>query len=518
MPETSSFAVDFSSLPDVSFILPEIILTLGLLSVLALTMYTYKKAREENEALMATSLVFVLAAFGALIWNFNHQPAMSPQPVLFGSMTSDLLSYLMRALLLTGAGLTIAVSHRFLEQNTRVIGDFYVLIMGATLGGMFLSSAADLITVFVGLETLSITSYILAGYLRRTARSAEASFKYLIYGGVGSSIFLFGLSLIYGLTGSTQFSEIAATLSQLRGVEHPTLVVMMLMVFATMAFKLSAVPFHMWTPDVYEGAPTPVSAFLSVVSKTAAMAITLRLVVLLFAGFDNWPLVWGVLSVVSMTLGNFVALKQKNVKRLLAYSTIAHAGYMLLAFTAATPGALGGLLYYLIAYAFMNLGAFACVIYFNTLTRTDDIEAYSGLVQKRPGLVMAFSVFLLSLAGIPITSGFFAKFFLFQTVALASSALLWLVVIALLNSTVSLAYYINLIRLMVVKEPSNAVKAIPSDSPVSMPLSTGIAVCMVVTVLLGIYATPFFQFSLVTAGQLKQQRSAFVSLVQDARK
>lgn len=516
MPDFSSI-VALLNQQNIKFLLPEGILTLGMLFVLILTILTDKKVKEENVVIMQVALSTVAIALIALAFNFKMSPPVTPEPVMFGALTSDLFGYLIRFVLLIGAGITIAISHRFLEQNTRIIGDFYVLVLGATLGGMFLATAVDLIMVFVALETLSITSYILAGYLRRTARSAEASLKYLIYGGMGTAVFLFGLSLIYGLAGSTSFNDIAAALLQYQGVEHPTLVVLMLMVTAALAYKLSSAPFHMWAPDVYEGAPTPVGAFLSVVSKGAALAITIRIFVILFAGFNQWPVLLGILAVLSMIIGNVVALKQTNVKRLLAYSTVAHAGYMLLGLVIATPIGIAGLLYYLVTYLFMNLGAFASVIYFNNLTRTDEINAYSGLIQKRPWLTLGFTVCLLSLSGIPITAGFFAKFFLFQAVALSGTAYIGLVILALLMSTVSLAYYLNIVRLMVVKEPSAAVQAIPNTAPGEVHLSAALTLSVAATLLLGLFASPFFEISKSSAEQLAQQRPVVVSQVEAAR-
>ncbi len=494
------------------YLLPEGILTLGLMLVIVLTVVSHQKTVQENDALMQTSLVTVLLSLGALVWTHVNAPLTTAQSVAFGSLTADLLGVLVRAVLLAGAGITIAISHRFLQQNTRIISDFYVLIMGATLGGMVLTMASDLIAVFVALETMSITSFILAGYLRKNNRSAEASFKYLIYGGVGTAVFLFGLSLIYGLTGSTNFSEIGMAMAQYQGVAHPTLVVIMLMVAAALAYKLSIAPFHMWAPDVYEGAPTPVSAFLSVVSKTAAFAVTIRLLVIIFSGFAAWPLLWGILAVLSMTIGNFVALKQTNIKRLLAYSTVAHAGYMLLGLVSGTTVSVGSILFYLVTYLFMNLGAFASAIAFSNMTHTDEINAYQGLVYKRPGLALGLSLCLLSLTGIPITAGFFAKFFLFQAVAMSGPMYLWLVGIALVNSTVSLAYYINIIRLMVVKEPSDAVKAIPDAADNQALLETTLAVCVVMTLVLGIFASPVLEFSKNSIEQLAQERPTVVGL------
>lgn len=483
--------------------LPEVILVVGLLVLLVLTVLRYKKTDEDNEWLMSVALVFIAGSVASLaVLGKHYVETLSGgssevmTSVMSGTLTPDLLSLLVRFILLVGAGLTVAMSHRFLTQTTRIVGDFYILVLGATLGGMFLASATDLVMVFVGLETLSITSYVLAGYLRRTPLSAEASLKYLVYGGMGTAVFLFALSLMYGLSGATGFAEIASALHSLQGLNHPILMVMLVMTLAAVAFKLSLVPFHMWTPDVYEGAPTPVSAFLSVVSKSAAFALAIRLLYMLFSGMPEWILLLSIFAIFSMVLGNVVALKQSSLKRLLAYSTIAHAGYMVLGLLVEPAAGVAGVLFYLITYLFMNLGAFASVIQIQNLLGTDDMSAIGGLVHKCPSLVLGFSLCLLSLAGIPITGGFFAKFFLFQSVLSAGGPhMLWLIVVALAASTVSLAYYVNVIRLMVVKEPSAQVEAIRVVPEMHWSLSTTLTLCVLATLLLGIFATPVYHLA-----------------------
>jgi NAD(P)H-quinone oxidoreductase subunit 2 len=277
--------------------------------------------------------------------------------------------------------------------------------------------------------------------------------------------------------------------------------IMTVMIVGGIAFKLSAAPFHMWAPDVYEGAPTPVVAFLSVISKIAGFALALRLFTTLFLAIPGaWFGLLAVLSVLSMILGNVVALTQRNIKRLLAYSTVAHVGYLLLGLVVLTPEGMSSLLYYLATYLFMNLGAFAVVTCFENATGRDDIAAYAGLVRKRPLLALTFTVMLLSLAGIPITAGFFGKFFLFQAVAAAGDQYLWLVIIALLTSTISLYYYLNVVRLMVIAEPSDAVAAMPDTEPQGAPMSVrpamlAMLVCMIGTLLLGFAAQPAMTLS-----------------------
>lgn len=501
-------AFNLSAFQGIQGLLPEFIVTLGLILVLVLSIAAPKKTVAENNVLMGISLAALLSALFALSWVFQQQPLLSaPQTLFLGTLTLDSFSILIRLILVIGAGITIAISHHFLRLNTRIMGDFYALILGATLGGMFLASATDLITVFVGLETLSITSYILAGYLRRTVASTEASFKYLVYGGAATGVFLFGLSLVYGLVGSTQFSDIAGVFIQYHvTATPPTILLAMLMVFSALAFKLSLAPFHIWTPDVYEGSPTPVAAFLSVVSKTAAFAIAIRLAVTVFILTSQIVNLFIVLAILSMVIGNFVALKQTSLKRLLAYSTIAQAGYMILGFLVLGPESVASILFYLMTYVFMNLGAFAGAISFQNLTGSDDIASYSGLFHKRPLLAFGITICLLSLAGIPITAGFFAKFFLFKAVASVAPIYLWFVGIALVNSLISLAYYINVIRLMVVKEPSAVVNTISSEAPQSTSLNVALSFCVVMTLLLGIISAPLYEFTQLATQQLGLER------------
>jgi NAD(P)H-quinone oxidoreductase subunit 2 len=427
--------------------------------------------------------------------------SFSPNTREFPMFQADLFSLIVRMLLTFGTFLVLLFTRTFLEKRSEVPGEFYIILLSALFGGMLLSGAADLIMVFVCLETLSISSYILVAYLRGNVLSAEAGLKYLLYGGMATAILLFGFSIVYGLAGSTSFPQLAFALARVPEEQLMLVAIMTVMIVGGIAFKLSAAPFHMWAPDVYEGAPTPVVAFLSVISKIAGFALALRLFTTLFLAIPGaWFGLLAVLSVLSMILGNVVALTQRNIKRLLAYSTVAHVGYLLLGLVILTPEGMSSLLYYLATYLFMNLGAFAVVTYFENTTGRDDIAAYAGLVRKRPLLALTFTVMLLSLAGIPITAGFFGKFFLFQAVAAAGSQYLWLVIIALLTSTISLYYYLNVVRLMVIADPSDAVAALPDVEPQGSPLSVrpamlAMLVCMVGTLLLGFAAQPAMTLS-----------------------
>jgi NAD(P)H-quinone oxidoreductase subunit 2 len=400
--------------------------------------------------------------------------------------TADLFSMVIRTLLVLGTLLTLLFSRRYVDNRAEVPGEFYIILLSALFGGMMLSGATDLIMVFVSLETLGISSYILAGYLRGNVLSAEAGLKYLLYGSMATAILLFGFSILYGLTGTTSYAGL--TNLSLNPLANPLLLSLMtVMILGGVSFKLSAAPFHMWAPDVYEGAPTPVVAFLSVVSKIAGFSLAMRLFAAGLTGvMTGWAPLISILSVTSMIVGNTVALKQTNIKRLLAYSTVAHVGYILLGLVVLTPGSLGSLLYYLITYLFMNLGAFAVVTHVENVTGSSEISAYAGLVRKYPFLTFVFSIMLLSLSGIPITAGFFGKFFLFQSVATAGSQYLWLVGVALLTSTVSLYYYLNVMRVMLVSEPNES--TITIGSPRSASVTLALTICFVATVLLGIFS------------------------------
>lgn len=482
-------------------IAPEIILVLFILaSVYRLAVSKTLRERQEIWGYALLGLIMTLVML-SIHWNLGYvsDPRYLSFDVLGGLFTGDLFSLLTRTMLVVGTLMVLLFTRTYVDKKAEVPGEYYVLLLSALLGGMILSGAKDLIMVFVALETLSISSYILVGYLRGNVLSAEAGLKYLLYGGMATAILLFGFSILYGLTGSLDFNAIASHFPAAASQVHPIVIaIMMVTIVGGISFKLSAAPFHMWAPDTYEGAPTPVVAFLSVISKIAAFAFAIRLFSNVFAHSPSLSGLMVVLSVTSMVIGNVVALTQKNIKRLLAYSTVAHVGYLLLGFVVMSPAGLSSILYYLITYLFMNLGAFAVVTHFENETGRVDTAAYAGLVRKRPAMAFILSIMLLSLAGIPITAGFFGKFFLFQAVANAGSQYLWLVVVALLTSTISLYYYLNVIRLMVIADPSDAVDALPAeeaDKRSFNQVSFVFALCLVATLGLGIFAEPMIAFS-----------------------
>jgi NAD(P)H-quinone oxidoreductase subunit 2 len=508
---------------NIELIGPELLLTIVIM--VCVWHLSFSKTREERQdtwriAVSGTVLTFI---FLLVLWwtRYFENPAFQSVSVFKsafgdGMFKADLFSLLIRTLLTLGTILVLFFTRNFIDKRADVPGEFYVIMLSALLGGMMLSGSTDLIMVFVSLETLSISSYILAGYMRGNILSAEAGLKYLLYGGMATAILLFGLSILYGFTGSTGFSEIAAAMPAYS--TNPIVwSIMAIMIVGGICFKLSAAPFHMWAPDTYEGAPTPVVAFLSVVSKIAAFSLAIRFFSITFGMQEGWMGLISVLAVVSMVIGNVVALAQSNIKRLLAYSTVAHVGYLLLGLVVMTQAGLASLVYYLITYLFMNLGAFAVVTHFEDLTGRSDIAAYAGLMRKKPGLAFILSIMLLSLAGIPITAGFFGKFFLFQAVANAGSQYLWLVVVALLTSTISLYYYLNVIRLMVIAEPSEAVESLPvpaSHSAKFSPVGLTMAVCLIGTIALGILADSFMQVSMSAVRGMSKPETYAVQPVQ----
>lgn len=344
-------------------------------------------------------------------------------------------------------------------------GEYYAILLTAIVSVMFLAGTTDLIMLFVSLETLTICCVLLSGFAKRDIKSNEASLKYLLSTAATTATFLYGLSFLYGLTGSTNYYDIQAKIFQVS--QSPSLVAILLLVLliSAVGFKLSMAPFHMWTPDVYEGAPTPVTAFLSVGSKLGGIAVALRLLPFTFASASaDWVPIIGGLAILSMIVGNLIALCQRSVKRMLAYSSIAHVGYFLIALAANNGQSLAALLFYVIIYGFMNLGAFACAIMIENELATDDMEDWSGLIRKRPWLTIAMTICLLNLGGLPIPpAGFFAKFFVFWSgIQMYSNLGNWLVIAGLVTSIPAVFYYTRVAIKMIVREPSSKVAALPA--------------------------------------------------------
>ncbi|PSB33579.1 NAD(P)H-quinone oxidoreductase subunit N [Stenomitos frigidus] len=440
------------------------------------------------------SIAGLLAAVVALYYQWD-----SSDPIAFlGSFNGDSLSVLFRGIIALSAVITILMSVSYIDQSGTSLAEFLSILLTATIGGMFLSGADELVMIFVSLETLSISSYLLTGYTKRDPRSNEASLKYLLIGASSSAIFLYGLSLLYGLSGGkTTLSSIAAQIADTGSTQSLGLVIALVFAIAGISFKIAAVPFHQWTPDVYEGAPTPVVAFLSVGSKAAGFALAIRLLVTAFPLLtEEWHLVMNALAILSLILGNVVALAQTSMKRLLAYSSIGQAGFVMIGLVIDSDAGYASLLFYLISYLFMNLGAFTGVILFSLRTGTDQISEYAGLYQKDPLLTLCLSLCLLSLGGIPPLVGFFGKIYLFWAGWQAGAY--GLVLLGLVTSVISIYYYIRVVKMMVVKEPqemSDSVKNYPAISwelPGMRSLQFSLVLTVIVTSLAGILSNPLF--------------------------
>ncbi|MEM7769842.1 MAG: NAD(P)H-quinone oxidoreductase subunit N [Cyanobacteria bacterium P01_E01_bin.6] len=485
--------IDFTNLTaqlHASIIIPEAIVVATLMIVLIGDLIVGR-----SQASKWTPYVAVIGLLGAVAALYFQWNTTDPNAFL-GAFSGDTLSIIFRGIIAIAAAITVLMSVRYVEQSGTPLSEFLIILLTATLGGMFLSGASELVMIFVSLETLSISSYLLTGYMKRDPRSNEASLKYLLIGAASSAIFLYGSSLLYGLSGGeTQLSAIA---THMVGGEEPIgLIIALVFVIAGIAFKIAAVPFHQWTPDVYEGSPTPVVAFLSVGSKAAGFALAIRLLVTAFpAVSEQWRFVLAALAILSMVLGNVVALAQTSMKRMLAYSSIGQAGFVMIGLVIGTEAGYSSMLFYLLVYLFMNLGGFTCIILFSLRTGTDEIVEYSGLYQKDPLLTLTLSICLLSLGGIPPLAGFFGKIYLFWAGWQAGAY--GLVLIGLLTSVVSIYYYIRVVKMMVVKEPhemSDSIKNYPEISwklPGMRPIQVAVVFALITTSLAGIFSNPLF--------------------------
>jgi NADH-quinone oxidoreductase subunit N len=447
------------------------------LIVMLVDMFTNDAQHATKGAIPWISLLGVLVSAG-LCWWLWDQPVQTFQ----GMATSDHFALGLDFIVLTATALSIFLSVNYIPQVTRQPGTYYALLLLAASGMMMMGTATDLIVVFLALEIFSLALYILSGLHRSNPRSTEASLKYFLLGAFSSGFFAYGGALIYGAAGSTQYSVIANTLAA--GAGNPTLLYPgIALLVAGFAFKVSLVPFHMWTPDVYQGAPTPVTAFMSVGTKAAGFAAFIR--VLLEAvptEQPTWGWVLAILAVLTMTLGNFAALRQTSLKRMLAYSSIAHAGYILVGLAPGTPAGADAALFYLFTYAFMNIGAFAIVVALEKAQANDALQnRAAGIADQWPLLAFTMAIFMFSLSGIPPLAGFFGKFFVFK--AAVDGGWTWLAVIGMLNSAVSLYYYLR-VTVAMYFESSSAETAERRENAV---LRVGAVVAAIFTILIGIY-------------------------------
>jgi NADH-quinone oxidoreductase subunit N len=433
-----------------SVALPEVTLAVGAMVLLLAGVSTRKE--QADLILWAAVLIFALAGFFVL--------RNSGTTTLFGdSFIVDPFARALKLLTLTGAAVTLIMSIDFWRGEGRLKFEFPVLVLLATTGMLMMISANDLIALYVGLELQSLSLYVVAAFDRRSARSSEAGLKYFVLGALSSGMLLYGASLIYGFTGSTLFTDIAAAV-QPSGA-NLGLIFGLVFLMTGFAFKISAVPFHMWTPDVYEGAPTPVTAFFAAAPKLAAMALTVRT---LFAAFPSvtpeWQQIVTFLAIASMALGSFAAIGQRNIKRLMAYSSIGHMGYALVGLAAGTAEGVQGVIVYLAIYLAMTLGTFACILAMRRNGRmVEDIDQLSGLSNTSPMMAFLLAMLLFSLAGIPPLAGFFAKFYVF--LAAINAGLYALAVIGVLLSVVGAYYYLRIVKIMYFDAPAERFEPMP---------------------------------------------------------
>jgi NADH-quinone oxidoreductase subunit N len=501
----------------VQYITPEVILTLFACGALVLDVLL---PRQHKRWVAWTSLGGLAFSFVSLVILYTDIVRRgTPRTAFFDMIVLDNYAVMFKAIFLVGAALSILLSIKYLETEGEQRGEYYALILFSVVGMMFMASSVDLLSLFISLELMAIPVYILVGYLRRDRRSNEASMKYFLLGIFSSGVLLYGISLVYGLTGTTNLAKVATNLpivatanfnpfNASAGADMRYLVLMaMILMAAGMFFKIAAVPFHMWAPDAYEGAPTSVTAFMSVAVKAASFAMFGRVFLYGLPDLRNtiagdpttgaqalpgWALLLGVVAAITIVWGNLAALTQQNTKRLLAYSSIAHAGYTLTGLVAGNQTGYTGFIIYMVVYTLTNLGVFGCII---ALRRRgiagDRLDDLNGLMKKAPGLTVMMTIFLLSLGGIPATAGFIGKFYLFAgLIETGSPWLVRLAILAVVMSVVSLYYYIRFIRAMYIEAETEA-------QPVRMaaPLRVAMVAAALLVVFIGIYPQPAIDFT-----------------------
>ena len=470
---------------------PEILLVIFAVAVVLLDLVVKDR---ESVAVAYLSLVGLVCVFAAVL--ITHFSFRSPVSLFLGMIRLDEFSTFFKILLLLATAATVLFSLRSEELDARLKGEYYALLLAITLGMFLMASSTNLLMIFISLETVSLTSYILAGFLTHNPRSSEAAFKYITYGAVASGTMLFGLSFLFGMAGSGDLGQISVRLTELlaSGEVAPLAVLIAItFVLAGVGYKIASVPFHMWSPDVYEGAPIPITAFLSVASKSAGFALFIRF---FYSGFGSselmqavdWTLMLAIVSALTMTVGNLAALPQQNVKRLLAYSSIAHGGYLLMGGVLLTSEGVSAILFYLIVYLFMNLGAFYVVVLVANEVGSETIDGYRGLASRAPVVAVAMVIFLASLTGIPPFAGFFGKWLLFT--AVLEQGYYWLALVGLLNSVVSLYYYARIFKAMYFEDAGEETN--------SVSFSTGtfalLSVFVIPTIFIG-FLNIFYTFS-----------------------
>ncbi len=453
-------------------IVPELCLAIGAMVLLMVGAY----APQRGTAWVLSLSIVLLIVVGGLIWN---QPA-GRVDAFGGSFILDSFGRFMKILALIGAGAALLMSREFLSDPSRKMFEYAILILLSTLGMLVLISAGDLIALYLGLELMSLALYVVAASQRESGKSTEAGLKYFVLGALSSGMLLYGASLIYGFTGTVSFAGIA------KAATNPGLGIVfgLVFLFAGLCFKISAVPFHMWTPDVYEGAPSPVTAFFASAPKVAAMAVFVRVAITAFPGLmPQWQQIIVFVAIASMALGSFAAIGQRNIKRLMAYSSIGHMGFALVGLAAGTPDGAQGVLIYIAIYMAMTLGSFAIIIAMRRNGEAvENISDMAGLARTNPLMAFMMAMLLFSLAGVPPLAGFFAKFYVF--LAAIKAGMFTLSVIGVLASVVGAYYYLNIVKVMYFDEPAGALQ------PMRIELRTVLAVAGLFNIFFFLYPAP----------------------------
>ncbi len=489
---------------DLSMFAPEIYL--AILGVLVLGVALFAKRKQP----LAAPIVAALGLIGGLpvaasLWG------QGTTTILMGSYAVDDFAVFFKLLAMATGVLVVFISTSYMRRVVEEYGEFFALLVWAVLGLCLMAGASDLIVILLAIEMVSIISYIMTGFFRDQPRSAEASLKYFLFGAAASAVMIYGMSLLYGVAGTTKLYGVFGGSEQLAaGLTGNSLLqpLAALFILVGLGFKIAMAPFHWWAPDAYEGAPTPVTAFLSVGPKAAGLAVVARL----FMTGDNaiysqWPLVVAFLATLTMFMGNWSALHQSNIKRMLAYSSVAHAGYLLIAVVAwqgadwhstgadgaiGTHGGMRAVMFYLAAYLFMNIGAFAVAIAVEQATGSEAIERFSGLATRSPFLALAMTIFMLSLAGIPPMAGFVGKFYVFS-IAIHNKAFLWLAIVGVINSVIAVYYYMNVVRVMYFRPASDLDTEDVAPKAVA-GVQSAIIIALIGTLLLGILPNPLIRF------------------------
>jgi len=469
-------------------ILPE----LGLVVVGALVLIAGGFLKESRRKYLGWLTALGLLVTIALSLIFSQPPA--GDTLVWGSMLHfDWFGLIFRIIFMLGAAITAIFA---LEYDYGQKSEFYVLLLTSTMGMNMMASAADLVMLYLAFETASIPLYIMAGFLKGSELSVEAGFKYLLFGAMSSALMLFGFSLAYGFSGVTDLAQLASSVGQ-GGFPLSAALVSMLFILIGFSFKISAFPFHFWAPDIYQGAATPVSAFLSTASKAAGFSVLLRVIFLVFPALsDNWQLILGVISALTMTIGNIIALTQKDIKRMLAYSSIAHAGYILIGVSAANSFGVGSAVFYIGAYLLTNLAAFGAVTLAGEDSGSFAISDLDGLSRRSPGLALVTLVAFLSLAGMPPFGGFIAKVLVFA--AGIETGMLWLVIVGALNSIIGLYYYLIVLKHIYLYLPEEGAPALRLPKPALLTL----AVLSIAIVVIGTLFGPWYDWALTMAQNL----------------